>query len=270
MHRVNTLAQLLFRLEPETATSITVKHINKLAAQTTDTPSGVTTNIFVASLLDELLAALIPERDSRLPQIISLFNNWNRLQVDDDGNGRYDHPAVALFNTWWEMLTSRIFAYELGESVDPHTVANLLSRLLEKEAAALPLHADYLDGTSASVAVSDALVDALDTLTRRHQSTDPGDWLQATATIHWQAKRQRKRSRYHLDEPRGTYNQIVHLTKGGIHAENVVAPGQAGKHFAGPRLITRNALIFRFVASAQFDAQPKLAIPIRCLRYPAT
>jgi penicillin amidase len=168
--------------------------------------------------------------DPRLPGAVALLRGWDWLQQDANGDGKYDSPAVAVLNTWWETTVAGLLAPKLGTSVDRTLCAQIVYRLLEGSAAALPVQADYLGGKTIGAALTGSLADALDALAVRYASPDPTAWLQPRAEIFW--------------EPggigsvpntiwmnRGTYNQIVHLGRGSsLYAENVIAPGQSGDY----------------------------------------
>lgn len=231
VHRVNTLLRLLEQVDPGTATPATIEHINLMAGWTTDTPSGSESTVFVSSLLGELLARVDTGADPRLPAIVAVLEAWDWLQVDGDLDGRYDNPAVPVFNTWWQELSDRIFADDLGGTLQRNVVGNLLARLLDDDPV-LPLLHDYLGGETVEDAVTGALIDTLDALEVLYGSSDPADWLQPVAVIHW--------------DPlgvgtvpdtiwmnRGTYNQITHMGPGRWRfAQNVISPGQSGDPFS--------------------------------------
>jgi penicillin amidase len=231
VHRVNTLLRLLEQVDPGTATPATIEQINLMAGWTTDTPSGSAGTVFVSSLLGELLTRVDDGADPRLPAIVELLGHWDWLQVDRDLDGHYDNPAVPVFNTWWQALSDRIFADDLGGTLQRNVVGNLMARLLDDDPA-LPLLHDYLGGETVEDAVTGALIDTLDDLEALYGSFDPADWLQPVAMIQW--------------EPlgvgtvpntiwmnRGTYNQITHMGPGRWRfAHNVISPGQSGDPFS--------------------------------------
>ncbi len=231
VHRVNTLTHLLSQVSPCTATIATMEEINRKAGWTTDTPSGSAATVFVSTLLDDMLAHVDVGMDARLPQITFLLSTWDWLQVDADGDGKYDSPAVAVFNTWWQTMSDQIFADDLGSTLQPNVVGNLADRMLVSDPA-LPLRHDYLEGQAVDQAFTNALIDSLDHLTVLYGSSDVSAWLQPVAQIHW--------SPLGLGTVpdtiwmnRGTYNQITHLGKGPqLYAENVIAPGQSGDPFS--------------------------------------
>ncbi len=233
--RVQTLVNLLEGLPPGSATVGTIQQFNLLGGWTTDTPSGNASTVVVSTLLGDLLARVDAGADPRLPAIVALLGGWDLLQLDLDVDGRYDNPAVAIFNTWWQAFVTSVFADELGSTLERNVVANMAGRLL-RPGSGLPLRHDYLDGRTLTQAVTNALIAAADQLTADFGSADPADWLARAAVIDWQQIGA-------VDVPdtpwmnRGTYNQISHLGPGAERfALNVIAPGQSGSplspHFA--------------------------------------
>jgi penicillin amidase len=231
VQRVNTLFNLLEQVAPGSATSQTLAEINRMAGTTTDTPSGSADTVYVSTALGEMLAQVDTSADPRLSGITDILFNWNWLQVDADQDGRYDNPAVAIFNTWWPTFIQRVFGDELGPSYNPLVTGNMAYRLMVPDPA-LPLEYNYLGTETVGEALTQALIDTLDVLTVQYGAADPAAWLQPVAKIVW--------------EPlgagmvpdtifmnRGTYNQIVHTGPGPkMFGENVVAPGQSGDPFS--------------------------------------
>jgi penicillin amidase len=227
VHRGNTLVNLLNQVTPGSATIATLENINRTAGSTTDTPSGASFNMFVPGVLDHMLTRVNAAADGRLPQVVSLLDAWDWLQTDDDGDGFYDSPAVAVFNTWWQILTDGVFKDDLGTAFQPNVVANLVHRVVVANPA-VPLLHDYLGGQTADEALTATLVSALDSLQTRFGSADPSDWHQPVANIVW-SPLGIGRVPNTIWMNRGTYNQIVHLGKGpDLFGQNVVAPGQSG------------------------------------------
>ncbi|HET6922078.1 MAG TPA: penicillin acylase family protein, partial [Anaeromyxobacteraceae bacterium] len=236
VHRVNTLRELLGSLPERSATLDTLAAINRTAGLTTDSPSGSADTVVVSSMLGKMLDAVDPSADPRLPRAVALLRGWNWLQVDEDGDGRYDTPAVAVFNTWWAKAVASVVTPTLGPGADPTICAQVVYRLLQGSEAALPLLADYLGGRSIGAALTRSLVDALDALTAEYASSDQGTWLQKRAEIFWTPGGIGSVPNTPWMN-RGTYNQLVHLGRvGQMRAVNVVAPGQSGDfrspHFA--------------------------------------
>ena len=235
VHRGNTLVNLLNQVTPGSATIATLEHINRTAGSTTDTPSGAAFNMFVPGMLDHMLARVDPAADGRLLQAVALLEDWNWLQTDDNGDGMYDSPAVAVFNTWWQIMTDSVFKDDLGAAFQPNVVANLVHRTAVPNPA-IPLLHDYLNGQTADDVLTATLVSALDTLETRFGSPNPADWHQPVAKIVWTPLGVGGVPNT-IWMNRGTYNQIVHLGMGPkLYGQNVVAPGQSGDprspHFA--------------------------------------
>jgi penicillin amidase len=183
-------------------------------------------------LLDRMLDRVQLGADGRLPQAVLLLRNWNWLQVDENGDGRYDSPAVPLFNTWWRMMTESIFKDDLGSAFHENIVANMAYRLIVPDPA-IPLLHDYLEpGAELDAVMTATLIAALDRLQVRFGSPDSGQWLQKTAHIVW-TPLGIGRVPDTIWMNRGTYNQLVHLGKGPrMFGFNVVAPGQSGNPFS--------------------------------------
>ncbi len=231
VHRVNTLVNLLEGVAPGSATIETLEAINRTAGWTTDTPSGVANFVVVSTLLDDMLDLVDTSADARLPGITDMLGSWDWLQVDADADGRYDSPAVAVFNTWWLAFSDQVFGDDLGGAFDLNVVGNMAARLMDDDPA-LPLLHDYLGGETVEEALTGSLIDALDTLTIGYGSADPAAWLQPVAVIHWSPIGAGSVPDT-IWMNRGTYNQIVHLGMGPqLFAQNVISPGQSGDPFS--------------------------------------
>jgi penicillin amidase len=239
--RVQVLFRLLSAIPPRSATMATLASINRVAGQTAENPVGDEENVPIEVVLPRLLSHLSTAGRPRLRRAAALLRAWNRQRADSDSDHRYDNPAVAIYNRWYADFVSHAFAREYGKPdsgspLDNTTFANLAVRLLEGRAAALPLRYHYLHAETVTQAVTAALRDALNGLTRQYRSADPARWLQPVVNIQWSPLGIGKVP----DTPwmnRGTYNQIVHVGPGGgLTAEDVVAPGQSGvaasRHFA--------------------------------------
>lgn len=236
VHRVNTLRALLGKLPERSATLDTLAAINRSAGFTTDSPSGSADTVVVSTMLGKMLDAVDASADPRLPQVVALLRGWDWLQTDENGDGRYDSPAVAVFNTWWQKAVASVVTPKLGPGADSTICAQVVYRLLQGNEAALPLRADYLGGRTIGAALTRSLVDSLDALTAQYASPDVGTWLQKRAEIFWTPGGIGSVPNT-IWMNRGTYNQLVHLGRGNdLHAMNVIAPGQSGDfrspHFA--------------------------------------
>jgi penicillin G amidase len=190
----------------------------------------------VSTLLGRMLDRVDPSADPRLPGAVALLRGWDWLQTDENGDGRYDSPAVAVFNGWWEELVASVLLPKVGPAGDPAVNGNLVLRLLEGSRAALPLQGDYLGGRTVDQALTAALIAALDGQATRFASTDMARWLAPRAEIFWVPGGIGSVPNT-LWMNRGTYGQLVHLGRGpALRAVNVIAPGQSGDyrspHFA--------------------------------------
>jgi penicillin amidase len=224
MHHLGLLA-------PGTVTVETLAEINRLAGLTTDTPSGSAFAVFSSNLLDDMLPRVEVAADARLPGIVDLLADWDWLQDDAEGDGFYDSPAVAVFNTWCLVFVERVFADDLGTTLDLVVSGNLTHRLLDDDPA-LPLLHDYLGGETVEQALTNTLIETLNAMTVEYGSADPDDWLQPIAEIEW-APLGVGSVPNTLWMNRGTYNQITHLGPGPAqYASNVVSPGQSGDAFS--------------------------------------
>lgn len=229
--RVQTLLNVLQTLPPGSATTDTLESINIIGGWTLDTPSGNQASAPVSTLLPDLLGLVDGSADPRLADVLGILGAWDRLKTDlAPFDGRYDNPAVAIFNTWFQGLIQRVFADELGGALERSVAANMLARLIRP--GLMPLnYPGYLGGETASGAVTGALIAAIDTLTSDFGSADPADWLAEATFQEWsQIGAAPVPDTPHMN--RGTYNQITRLEKGDIFAQNVIAPGQSGNPLA--------------------------------------
>jgi penicillin amidase len=236
VHRVNTLFRILEKIPPHSATLDTLEAVNRRAGFTTDSPSGSADTVVVSTLLGDMLDAVDASADPRLPAAIALLRGWNWLQEDANGDGHYDSPAVAVFNTWWEKLVGSVLLPKIGPAADSTVCGNIVFRLLEGNHAAVPVKADYLGSRTIGQALTTSLKDALDALTAGYGSPQPATWLQKTAEIFWVPGGIGSVPNT-IWMNRGTYGQLVHLgEEEDLRAMNVISPGQSGDfrspHFA--------------------------------------
>src|SRR5215468_6746513 len=239
VQRVQALTRQLVTLRPRTATAATLDHINRIAAQTAESPVGNELNIAVHALLPRLLAQVNTTADPRLAAVMALLSRWDGQRVDPDRDVRYDSPAVSIWQQWYPIFIDRVFATTVGSAGGGQRdtiLTDLAVRLLDGPAAALPLDYDYLHGRSLSHVVTATLIQALDTLTTRYHTPDTAQWLLPDVYTTWQPLGLGAVPHTPWMN-RGTYNQIVHLGHGdNLTAVNVVAPGESGlaasPHFA--------------------------------------
>ncbi len=229
--RVRTLMNVLETVPDGAATVDLLENLNLIGGWTLDTPSGNQASVPVSTLLPDLLGLVDASADARLPDVLDILGSWDRLKLDlAPRDGQYDNPAVAIFNTWWDEFITRVFANELGGTLERNVAANLAARLLRP--GLVPLnYPGYLGGETAGGAVTGALVSAIDRLMGEFGSADPTTWLAEATMQNWrQIGAAPVPDTPHMN--RGTYNQITHLKKGDIFAQNVIAPGQSGNPLA--------------------------------------
>jgi penicillin amidase len=236
VHRVETLFRIVEQVPEGSAGLDTLAATNRQAGFTTDSPSGNADTVVVSTMLGEMLDLVDTGADTRLSGAVALLRGWDWLQTDDDGDGRYDSPAVAVFNTWWQATLESIIFPEVGTAADRTVAGNLVHRLIQGNAAALPVQGDYLGSRTIGQALTQSLIAALDTLAATYGTTDAAAWLQPRSEIVW-APGGIGTVPNTIWMNRGTYNQLVHLGHGaGLYALNVISPGQSGDfrspHFA--------------------------------------
>jgi penicillin amidase len=233
VQRVQALTRQLAALRPHSATAATLGQINRITGQTAESPVGDEGNITVHELLPRLIARVNTAADPRLPAIARLLSRWNGRRVDTDGDGSYDSPAVTIWQQWYPTFINHAFAAETGTlaqgTLDNTVFTDMAVRLLEGQAAALPLHYDYLHSESLIHAATATLIQALNTLTTRYRTPATARWLLPDVYTRWQPLGLGTVPRTSWMN-RGTYNQIVSLGRGEHQtAVNVVAPGQSGQ-----------------------------------------
>lgn len=106
--RVQSLFRLLSAIPPRSATVATLASINRIAGQTAENPVG-DEEVPIEVVRPRLLSHLNTAADPRLPRVAAILRGWNRQHVDNDG-GRYDNPAVAIYNRWYAGFVSHAFA----------------------------------------------------------------------------------------------------------------------------------------------------------------
>jgi penicillin G amidase len=239
VQRVQVIQRQLAAIAPHSATMATLEQVNRTTGLTAQTQVGEDHSVLVQALLAPMLAA-VDGTDPALAAALARLRGWDQQQQDTNADGRFDDPALTIFNAWYEQFATATVvpvlgeAYQAGGGADD-TTANVVGRLLAGPAAALPLRADYLHGASLRAAATASLRAALSELATRYGSADPAGWLTGAITIEWTPMGAGSVPRTPWMN-RGTYNQIVWLLPSGIRAENVVAPGQSGDvrspHFA--------------------------------------
>ncbi|PZU57959.1 MAG: hypothetical protein DI547_11060 [Sphingobium sp.] len=212
--------------------------LNRLASTTSQTASY---------FIPGLIAAIEREAptDPALRQARDLLAGWDHRRVDADGDGRYDSPALVIYDAWLTAMTQRVFdpatvgktasamlAYTRDETYDIGRGPKLLARVLAGQGASLPVKADYLGGRSAQAVEVDVLRAVLARLATE-RGVDMARWTDpiqhtrfATANAHMVPQGAREPVVVPLAE-RGTQNHLIELRPGGAVGRNVVAPGQS-------------------------------------------
>ncbi len=232
VQRVQTLQRQLAALAPGSADVATLERVNRVAGTTSQSPVGTEDVLTVQALLAPLVAQVATDRDPRLGATVTRLRSWAQRQLDANGDARYDDPVVAIYQAWYTALVDDHVATVLGPDfqvggAEDSTSANVLARLLQGPAAALPLSAGYLGGGSLRTLVTGSLVTALDRLAVQFGTGDPGRWHLPVATLAYPPLGAGATLLTPFKD-RGTYNQVVSLLPGGPVGENVVAPGQSG------------------------------------------
>lgn len=236
-------------------------------------------------LAGQLRRALRGARDARLKEAYGLFEEWASAgfpRVDNDGDGRYDHPAVEIFGAdhfnlpsedypriLWSSLLDRVFADELGapaggtEERGTFQVPgggfkrlSLLKLALDGRRASRRLSRDFVDDLRtrrrerAIPLIRASVRDALAGLEKQFGSPDMRTWLGPVPTL--------KFSALGLVAPppirgfdHGTYAQIVD-PRAGV-GRYILPPGNGSADSA-----TEVAAAQRGVYPKHFDDQRKI------------
>lgn len=183
--------------------------------------------------------------DPQLQQARDLLAGWDRRRIDADGDGRYDSPALVIYDAWLAAMTARLFApevvgpslskslgYKRSDTYDIGRGPKLLARILAGKTASLPVKADYLGGRDATSVQVETLRLVLAKLAAA-RGADMARWSDpilttqfATANAHNVPQGSREPVIVPLAE-RGTQNHLIELRPTGAVGRNVVAPGQA-------------------------------------------
>ncbi len=217
--------------------------LNKLASTTSQT---------AGYFIPGLVAAVgrLPNAPPELLRATRLIAAWDHRRTDADGDGRYDSPALAIYDAWLSEILARMFnsetsgsaaallRYQRTDTYDIGRGPKLLARVLAGDKASLPVHGDYLRGRSADAVQVEALQAVIERLSRE-RGVDMAQWRDpvlttefTVANAHMVPQGASESIRVPLAE-RGTQNHLVELRPGGAVGRNIVAPGQseiAGVH----------------------------------------
>ena len=162
-------------------------------------------------------------------QAAELLGAWDNHAVEGS-------VAKTLFDEWLQALREAIFADELRD-IDKDlfnnlTQPSLILHVLEGKSASVPVHTDFLNGKSVTQVQLEALQTALQNLTAKRGPV-PTLWGYKQPTINFQPL---------LPIPfssRGTYIQVVELSKPTVRSVSILPPGQSedskSPHFGDQR-----------------------------------
>jgi len=170
------------------------------------------------------------------PQMIEAINRlkvWDKYQVDENDDGKYDAPGLTIWNRWWTEAIRATLLDELGSTYYNDT--NLFLHVLQGSASNISLSRDYLNGVLVSLMLQNTLKAALLALQtqfgtsnmdlwltpRREHTFNPNNFLgipQALILV--------RNLRQNMN--RGTENHIVKLGTGEVSGVNINPPGQSG------------------------------------------
>lgn len=167
--------------------------------------------------------------EERFELAFEVLSAWDNHSVDGS-------VAKAIFDEWIQALREAIFADELQE-IDKDlfntiTQPSLILHVLEGKAASLPVKYDFLNGKSVTQVQRDALRQALERLTAK-RGPSPALWGHVQPVISFNPLPPIPSTN------RGTYIQIVELSKPLIRSVSILPPGQSedprSPHFGDQR-----------------------------------
>jgi penicillin amidase len=162
-------------------------------------------------------------------QVYELLSAWDNHAVEGS-------VAKTIFDEWLQSLRETIFADELRD-IDKDlfnniTQPSLILHVLEGKNSSVPVRTDFLNGKSVTQVQLEALQMALQNLTAK-RGTVPALWGYIQPTINFQPLPPIPSS------SRGTYIQVVELSKPVIRSVSILPPGQcenpASPHFGDQR-----------------------------------
>lgn len=141
-----------------------------------------TTPAFFAKYLREAVAN---DPNVRRKEAVDRMLAWNGIREDNDDNGAYDSPGLALFEKWRAVALQSVFADDIGdwpEKLDAPIYikyrTSLLLRALQGTDAGKPMAIDYLNGRSRGEVIRESLDATLLALDKQFGSQDMATWKQ--------------------------------------------------------------------------------------------
>ena len=162
-------------------------------------------------------------------QAYELLNAWDNHEVEGS-------VAKTIFDEWLQALREAIFADELRDLdkdlFNNITQPSLILHVLEGKKASMPVRTDFLNGKSVTQIQLEALQTALQNLAAKRGPT-PALWGHIQPTINFRPLPPIPSSN------RGTYIQVVELSKPIIRSVSILPPGQSedpkSPHFGDQR-----------------------------------
>ncbi len=199
--------------------------------------------IFAPMMLDFFNQKCSPDENKSLKTVFNILSAWNYQRRDDDGDGRYDSPATAVFDELWREVMGGLFSDELEDmlwTVDSETFwtqSILLYYALKDEISSGPkkLSHDYTGGNGLKTIISAACERALKTLESRYKTSDTSKWLKPVNKLVFETNNflsvpqgAATNSIETLMVNRGTENHFIEMGRGYTIAHNLNPPGQSG------------------------------------------
>ena len=175
--------------------------------------------------------------DVELQHAADLLAGWNGLREDNDGDGKYDSPAVPLYQAWLkEILATAFTETKVGPAAsslqyqpgDTPLGVKVLFRVLTGKA-----RVDYLDGHGPDEAMVTGFRKAVTSL-RKQFGPNPDAWRTPVRKLVFKNRNFMQVPQAFQEEPallemnRGTENHVVVLSAAGAKGMNVVPPGESG------------------------------------------
>lgn len=181
-----------------------------------------------------LLDAAQQSDDARLRQAASLVSAWDNTRTDQDGDGKYDAPGLAIFDKWMQLLTQNTFEPLFGQtdyerflhaptswtSTTNETmptfkletpVYGYLYHVLQGSNSTVPLqYQDYFGGFTRTEYLNKTLTQALDDLTKQYGTSDMSQWLAPVEYDDWTVLSAGSVGKLETSN-RGSYQQVVDL-----------------------------------------------------------
>jgi penicillin amidase len=190
-----------------------------------------------------------------LGAVCKILSSWDCQRRDDDGDGRYDSPAAAVFDSLWRELMTGLLADELEDmlwTVDSETFwtqSILLYYALKDEmpGASKKLNYDYTGGAGLKTILIAACERALKTLENEYKTGDTSKWLKPVNKLIFETNNflsvpqsAAANSIETLMVNRGTENHFIEMGRAYTIAHNLNPPGQSGYIASDPKYSSKH------------------------------